>query len=347
MNLDLDFSLLTRFFRGVLDELRQKRLWPAAIVLIAALVAVPVLLTKSSTPPPVAQVPLPTPPPSPGTTLPTISDQVTPSHSQLTGPGRNPFAGAAGASPPTSTSAASTVSAGVASATNAAGSAVSALTGGSSASSSASSGPSPSTSSTAAPATGGGLPSFPSGSSSAPPSITGNAKPKPAPSGLQPNQAYDVALSVTNSAGGVVSLNPLERLTVVPSPQKPLLVELGVLQGGKRVLFAVQPGTVVEGPGTCTPGPVDCEILSLGQDQTEAVGTQVGNISASEEALFAITGIKTSTYPSSAAAAKARRGASAAGQALLATTDMPALSLFHYEPSLGYVVDLRNLTGGR
>ena len=44
-----------------------------------------------------------------------------------------------------------------------------------------------------------------------------------------------------------------------------------MLKGGKRVLFAVQAGAVVHGPGQCTPGPIDCEIVSLKPNQIESV----------------------------------------------------------------------------
>ena len=40
-----------------------------------------------------------------------------------------------------------------------------------------------------------------------------------------------------------------------------------MLKGGKQVLFAVQQGAAVSGPGTCTPGPIDCEILALAPGQ--------------------------------------------------------------------------------
>src|SRR6185312_3598330 len=96
------------------------------------------------------------------------------------------------------------------------------------------------------------------------------AKPAPpAPSGLTAKQSYQVSLAITTKDGGLKTVDPLERLSVLPSVQQPLLVELGVLQGGKQVLFAVQPGAVVSGHGTCTPGPIDCEILSLSPGQTE------------------------------------------------------------------------------
>jgi hypothetical protein len=342
MNLDLDFSAVSRLFRGLLGELRQKKLWPAAVALLAALVAVPILLSKSATPTPVAQAPVPTPPPSPATTLPAISEQSTPAHSRLTGPAHNPFASASGAGGASSAPSPSTVPAAVSTATSTAANTMSALTGGAPLASNAIGGSAISPS----PVSGGSTSSPPYSSPSTPPSITGNAKPKPAPSGLSSTQAYRVAVSITASGGGLNGIDPLERLSVLPSPQQPLLVELGVLQGGKRVLFATQPDTVLAGPGSCIPGPVDCEILSLGQDQTEAVGRRLGGLGATAVALFAVTAITAADYPSAAAADSARRSVSAAGRTLLASSNLPTLALFPYEPSLGYLVDLRNLTVG-
>jgi hypothetical protein len=150
-------------------------------------------------------------------------------------------------------------------------------------------------------------------------------------------------MTMTVNQGGVNTVDPLERLSVMPTAQEPQLVELGVLHGGKRVLFAVEPGTVLSGPGRCTPGPIDCEILSLGQDQTESVAQQTPNGPA-PAVLFAVTRISAVGHGSAAAADRARREASATGRALLNRSTSQALSLFRYDPRLGSVVDLRNLT---
>jgi hypothetical protein len=63
-------------------------------------------------------------------------------------------------------------------------------------------------------------------------------------------------------------------------------------------------------------------------------------------ALFAVTGIRAADHSSVADANKARQAASDAGRALLGASSSSALSLFQYEPSLGALVDLRNLTVG-
>jgi hypothetical protein len=312
------------FLNGIVADLRERRLWPVALVLALGLVAVPMLLAKSAPTAPVAPVPnaaaLAGTAASAATALPAVSVNATPTHSQLNGHARDPFAQqklpSTTTTSTTTTTAASGSSNSTATGTTASGGAGTA-----------------STPASSAPATG------------SPPAITPAATPKPALTGLTSTQSYRVTLAITNSAGGLDTLDPLERLSVLPGNAQPRVVELGVLKGGRRVLFVVQPGTVLSGPGTCTPGPIDCEILSLAPGQTEGLSMQsaTGVVSV---ALFAVTAITAEEHPSAAAAQKARRAASAAGRRLLSTSTLAALPLFQYQPSVGAVVDLRNLTVG-
>ncbi len=304
----------------IMGDVRKKRLVPVAAVLLAAIVAVPVLLSKSAHGTPVAQAPNSTPPPTGA--IPALSVQSTPPQSNLTGKARNPFQQQVIATTSTAKSVIVSTSSASASTTP---STVSSSSGSSSTGSSSSTGTSP---------------------SSSPPSITPNAKPTPPPTGLSSTQAYDVTLAMTNSSGGLNTIDSLKRLSVLPSVQRPLLVELGVMKGGNRVLFAVQPGAVVNGPGTCTPGPIECEILSLGQDETESLSSQSPSGGVAPGPLFAVTAITADRYPSPAAADDARQAASAAGRRLLDQSTLGALSLFQYNTGLGVVLDLRTLTVG-
>ena len=316
------------FFKGIFDELRSRRLWPVALVLVVALVAIPVLLSKSASSPSVAQLPSAGTPASLLPPVPGVTADTGPTHSRLIGAARDPFT-----QQKLAAAAATTVTA----ASGAATAVASSATGSSSTSGATGS----TTTSSTTPSSG----SVPVSTPGTPKSITPGATPTPAPAGLTSTQSYHVTLAITNPAGGLDTIDPLERLTVLPGSPQPLLVELGVLQGGNRVLFAVQPGTVVSGPGTCTPGPIDCEILSLGQDQTEQLSVQTAS-GVAGVALFAVTAITVDKHPSVSAANQARRTASAAGRSLLSRSTLSALSLFQYEPSLGVVVDLRNLTVG-
>lgn len=314
--------------RNMLKELVDRKLWPVALVLIVALVAVPVLLTSK------APTDLVTPPTGPlpyssGTTLPAISVKSTPGNTKLAGNGHNPFAPqqvAATSTTTTATTASVTTTASTGADSSGGNGSVSVNVGGASTSTT----PVPST-----PVTSPPTPTTPAPSS-----------PKAAPTGLTATQSYHVSLALTNADGSLNTIDPLQRLSILPGKQQPMLVELGVLQGGSRVLFVVEPGTVVSGAGACTPGPIDCEILSLAPGQTEGLSKQGSTGSATPVALFSVNSITVDQHPSVAAANKARQAASDVGRELLANSPLSALSLFQYDPSVGAVVDLRNLTVG-
>jgi hypothetical protein len=161
------------------------------------------------------------------------------------------------------------------------------------------------------------------------------------PPGLTATEVYDVSFSITNTSGGFDTINSLQRLSVLPSAKQPLLVELGVLKGGNRVLFAVQPGASITGPGQCVPGPVDCAVVSLrpGQIESLAGSTRAGVVYAQ----FAVTKVAAHKLASSKAAGHARRVQSDAGRTLLVSSNRGVLSLFSYKPSIGALVDMRNL----
>ena len=314
--------------QDLIADLREKRLWPVALLLIVALVAVPVVLSNSGGGSvPVAQIPPVGSSSAPVPALPAVSVTPTPSNAKLTGPERNPFtqqvkkssSGPQGGSSTSSTPAET-------SSNNAKGSS----------SSSKSSSPSPSG-------------SVSSGSSTVPATTPTPTTPAttlpPAPTTLTDTQAYHVNLSLTNSSGGADAIDGVERLSLVPSPRLPLLIELGVLRGGRRVLFALAPGTMGEGPGLCTPGPVNCQILSLAPNQIEGVATKQAS-GAVTGALMAVTAITADNYPSAAAADRARQAESAAGRRLLDLSNISALSLFPFRPNLGAIVDLSNVTVG-
>ena len=315
------------FFPNLIKELRDRKLWPIAIGLIVALVAVPVVLSKKSstdlvTPQPTGGLPYST-----GTTLPAISVQTTASSSKLPGRGRNPFKPQVVATTTTATTPTTPTT---------------------TASTTTGSGTSTSTTSTGG-STGGGssTAATPAPSSSTPaPAPAKPAPAKPGPPSLTATQSYQVSLAISNTANGNMNtIDPLERLSILPSPQQPLLVEYGVLQGGRQVVFAVQPGAAVSGAGTCTPGPIDCEVLTLSPGQMEAVSKQTPT-GSTPVADFQVNSINAAQHPSAAAADRARRNASDVGRKLLIESSYTALSLFQYDPSVGAIVDLRNLTVG-
>jgi len=318
--------------RAIIADLREKRLWLAAAVLLAALIAVPLLVSKGPTtarsePPPQARSA------STGGVAAAPAVQASTSAGSLGGGGlsgaaRDPFAQrSSGHASVAATAPPSTTGEGAG--------------GTPSATASTPSGGTQASGATPAGEAGGGSAS---GSEASPPTLPPVKRPL-APQGLTPTESYRVAFAITNASGGFGTIDPLERLSPVPSAQQPLLIELGVLNGGQRVLFALLGGATVAGPGLCIPGRVNCELVSLAPGQVETLSrTSAG--SSQRVAYFAVSGIGIDRHRTAAAAMRARLSVSAAGQRLLGAANLPALSLFRYEPDLGSLVDLRNLVIG-
>ncbi len=321
-------------FNDLITELREKRLWPVAALLVLALVAVPVLLSSSGSAPAAPAVALPIPPAATAAAaLPTVAVASVPVPHKLAAAKRNPFRQPPVRKLSTSPAVGNTATPATGAAPSAAPSA------GSSPGSHA-----PSSSSAAAPSHGGS--SRPAGpptpTTATPTTIPIRKTLAPPRAGLTATQSYRVELAITLASGGLRTFDSLERLSAIPSRRLPLLVELGVLSGAHRVLFAVEPGAAVSGPGKCLPGPIDCEILSLAENQIETLST--ARIPGAAQ--FAVTGIHAASHHSRRAAQRARASRSIFGAQLLRGASLSILSLFPYDVHTGTIHDHRSLTVG-
>jgi hypothetical protein len=63
----------------------------------------------------------------------------------------------------------------------------------------------------------------------------------------------------------------VERFEVLPDEENPVLVYRGVEDGGKVAVFELTGNVTVEGDGACQPTPEDCQILKLRAGETEFV----------------------------------------------------------------------------
>jgi hypothetical protein len=247
-------SALTNVWR----QLVQRRLWPVAILLIAALAAVPLAL---------AQEPKPAAPAAPTVaskdsgdsalaTEPIVAQATAADRTKrrkVLGTRKNPFG-----VPRTSTpgSAAAPSSHGVTTAQEPS-------------SPAAPSAPStPSAPSGSAPSTGGGYTPVPSTP----------ATPKPAPKRYTMQE-----LTVRfGSASETPARKSLERLQPLPSAANPVLIYLGVLADGKTAVFLLDRGVSAIGDGDCRPTPAECETVRLRAGDTEFfdVTDETGNVTA-------------------------------------------------------------------
>jgi hypothetical protein len=286
-------------------SLVQRRLLPVAILLVAALAAIPVLLSKS--PAPAAPVPVPhsdeatktAATADPIVTL--TSDTDAAKRRRVLGVRKNPFAPA-----PVHLKAAKTATSVSAS--------PSASSGGSSSGSGSSSSPS---SSASAPASGG------SGGSTTV-SDPGTSAPTTDAPATAPKKTYPVySLTVRFGDSTAESLNKvtLSRLKPLPSAVDPRLVYLGLSKDGKSAVFLLDASLSAQGDGTCEPNPANCQTLRLRQGETEFfdVTPDSGGSADSSAAQYELDIVKIhkGSTASAAKAAAAHAKASPAGQEIL------------------------------
>jgi hypothetical protein len=218
----------------------QRRLWPVAILLVAALAAVPLALTED----PAA----PAPPPAPVTTSDSVDELaaapiVAPAETQLKrrkvlGNPKNPFGVVDDA-------ASSSASAGDSSD-------VTVQETGDGSQSGSGSGDSPSDGGSTTPV--GTTPTTP----------TEPAAPAPAPKKYALHE-----LTVRFGGDDGVKRQSVKRLQALPSEQEPLLIYMGVLKDGKTAVFLVDQGVAPVGDGDCKPSPDDCQEIRLREGETE------------------------------------------------------------------------------
>jgi hypothetical protein len=226
-------NVLTQTWR----QLVRRRLWPVALLLVAALVAVPVVLAKPATLPPTpvaAAAAAPAATPAQSYVKPVSDDEPTKRRRVLGAP-KDPFepaplpkvkhhkkAGKASATPtPTATP------------TPAAPSGSGAVTG-----------------------TGGAVPVAP-----AAPVATAT----PAPVKRVPANSVVVRFGKT---GASLEKSTLQRLDTLPS-SSPLIVFMGFHKGGKVAEFMLTGDVTAEGDGSCSPSTQGCETLLLHKGETE------------------------------------------------------------------------------
>jgi hypothetical protein len=224
--------------RGILRDLVERRLWPVAVLLLAAALAVPVYLGRSS-----SQDDAPLPPATEHADLgKTSKAAVTLDTDDESGAGRgsvrNPFK-QLHVPKPKSTGTTGTTATAPGGNTPPAGS-----TGGA----------------------GGGDGSLPP---LGPGGGKGGAKkpaPKPATDSLD---LYHISVKVGRADGTMRTLKDVARLSPLPSVDDPFMVFTGVLKDGKTAVFLLSSDAKATGDGKCKPSKDDCESIEVKKGDTE------------------------------------------------------------------------------
>jgi hypothetical protein len=262
--------------RALGTELRAKRLLPVVAVLIAALVAIPLVLAKPS---PSADVPaLPAVPggTSPGAGVPALSQQQAPQTSNLPGPARDPFpqtsTTAGGGATATATATATTVTAAPNDASAAAPSTATTLTTTTAtATTTSATATTTTTTTTTTPAT---TKTTTTSTTTTTPARTTPAVPSAS------SYAVDLAFGPAQR-GSLRTYDDVERFVTFPS-RWPAIVFLGVERDGRTAEFLLSPQASPAGDGSCSPSRTQCTFLAMKPGQTELVLFQTATAATSE-----------------------------------------------------------------
>ena len=283
------------FLRSIVNDLREKRLWPVVAALTVALVAVPLVLSSSSGSVQVPQLPPTAPAASPAAAVPAVSVIAAPTNSRLTGPGRDPFTPRK--LPPakaTTVSPASTAS--------------TAGTPGSNPPAHTAGGSSPSAGTPA----GSGSPA----QQEPPLRPKTPARPKipTAPSRPQTTYfVYSVDLAFGRLGQHARTYRNVARLTPFPSAKNPILVFLGIKSDGRTAVFLASSRLWASGRGSCLPSSGKCEFLDLkaGQQERLLVVNAHGGL---DEYTLRLSAVRMTPISSGAHSPPARARPSPAGQ---------------------------------
>jgi hypothetical protein len=298
------------FLRNVLHDLVEKRLWPVAVALLVALVAVPVVLGGGSDDgaEPATDV-------APSASVPVTSAKVV-SLDEETGTGevtrkgdlRNPFKQQHLPKDTTTATAQAIVTA-----TNN-------LVG---------SGNSPSS-----PSTGGSSPSGGGGGIQTP-----TPTPVQVPAKPNPKDLYRVDVRF-GEIGDLKTDKNVARLTPLPSSSNPLIVFLGLKKDAETAVFLVSSDAVPSGDGKCRPSTRDCETVEMQWGDTELFDVQTGTAGVVQYRLDVRNVYRVSATEARAARAHARE--SRAGRDWLRLTvasDPTLLDGWDYSKRLGVLVE--------
>jgi hypothetical protein len=248
--MNVNFGNVTTSLRSLWEELLERRLWPIAVALVVAIIAVPVLLSKP------AKTPAPVPPPpaansgdSPAVAFqPAVSTEGRKSSEIRKDLRRftrkNPFTpqglsisgtAASGTAEPTGTAAGDAVTAGA--------------TGGES--------------------FAGGSAVTDTGSSGGDSGSSGS--PTPTPGTTTQTFYYHYTAKVRFGKTGQEDAKTLKEFRALPSSDNPVIVFMGIKNDGETAVFLISADSSVTGDGNCKPSDTACTLLYMKKNDKETI----------------------------------------------------------------------------
>jgi hypothetical protein len=221
-------TLLTDIWQFLL----ARRLWPVAVLLLAAIVALPMVLAQSP-------APAPAPPAAVESARSTLTTEpiVAPAgpgdrarRRHVLGARKNPFKPQVTPTP---------------SAT-----------------------PAPVTAAAPKPGSGGTTPGTGGSTPATGPAATTPVTPVPPPT-KKTYELFELSVRFGPSEAEQNPRRDVKRLQALPSSEEPVLIYLGLLKDNKTAVFMVDSGVVAQGDGKCRPSRTTCETIQLKAGETE------------------------------------------------------------------------------
>jgi len=227
-------NLITDTFRGLV----QRKLWPVALLLVGALVAVPVVLTKAPVTAPPASSGAKKTEAIPATFVSAAEESEDTERRRVLGEIKDPFEPAPLPKVKKKKSAEKT---------------------------DAKKPAEKASSSKGGETKTGGDPSGGASGGTVPP-----VAPAPTPTATVPQYSIKVRFGAVAETGSLEA-KTVERLTVLPDEDAPVLIYRGVEDGGKVAVFELTGVVDAQGDGKCEPTPEDCQYLKLRAGETEFI----------------------------------------------------------------------------
>jgi hypothetical protein len=107
-----------------------------------------------------------------------------------------------------------------------------------------------------------------SGSGGSTPPVSAPPTATPAPTVTIPAYSVKVRFGTTDTASDLPE-STIERLSVLPDETNPVIVYRGVVDGGKAAIFELTGNVDAEGDANCSPTPENCQYIKLHAGETE------------------------------------------------------------------------------
>lgn len=294
------------FLTEPLRQLVRRKLWPVALLLVAALVAVPLALAKQPVAPP-AVVPTAKQDGMPATFVAAAEPSETDKRRRVLGKEKDPFEPA-----PLSKSAKKKLKA----AKDAKKKSTAEATSKTDASS---------------PAAGAGGGS--SGGKTVEPPASAAPAPTAPPTPTIPAYSIKVRFGTTD---GEPAESTIERLAPLPDEDKPVLVYRGVEDDAKVAVFELTGDVDAQGDGECLPAPDDCQYLKLRAGETEFITvTETGDETDAQYQLDLVKIYKKATKAPAGTTAEAAESLAKASSTSLTQVPLRKRNRYVFDPATG------------